>query len=104
MNDANDHDGVRKRHVVDRVWTVKGHAKAACEVIAGRAGKREMPERLERRFDRADKTVRDLLGSFRRQCGPDFCEIGLGGVGQSECERLANSFLPRSMIRAASKS
>jgi hypothetical protein len=104
MKDANDDDGVGKRPVVDGVGTVKGHAQAGCEVIAGSAGKGEMSKRLEGRFDGADKTVRDMLGSFRRQRGPYLGEIGFGGVGQSERERLANSFLPRSMIRAASKS
>ena len=104
MNDADDHDRIRERLIINGVGAVKRYADTTCELFAGRAGKRKVSERLKSRLNRADKARRDVLRRLGRQGRPDLGEIGLGCIGQADRERPANSFLPRSIIRVASKS
>ena len=96
--------------------------------IARAAGNRWRRGRGKSRADRAQTASRSGPASGKRRNGshaamiaamtreamsadaseamrePDFGEVGLGGIGQAEGERPANSFLPRSMMRSASKS
>ena len=59
-----------------------------------------MPQRLERGFNGGHVFRGDRLRGFAGERRPDVGEVGFGRVGQAEGERSANSFLPRSMIRA----
>ena len=79
---------------------MKRDAKAGRELFAGSARQRKLPQRLEALLDRVDEARGDLFRRFSGERGPNFG----GCFGQTEGERPANSFLPRSMIRAASKS
>lgn len=83
---------------------MKRHTQASGKLLAGRTGKRKVPQWLKRRLDRGDKSRGNSLRCFDRESGPDFGKVVFGRIGQEEGERAANSFLPRSMIRAASKS
>ncbi len=99
----NDH-GIRERLVIDGIWAVEGYAEARSNLIPWSTSKREYPQRLERRFDCMNEARRDRLGCFRGDVEPDFGQISLGGFGQTDGERAANSFFPLSMMRSALKS
>jgi len=104
VNDADDHDRLSPHQIVDRVWPMKRHAQSRRELVPSWLRQRKMPQRLKARLDRTDKPRSDRLRRFGRKRDPDFGEIGLRRLGQTERERAANSFLPRSTIRALSKS
>lgn len=104
MQHADDNQFIRPRFVIDGVGAVEGDAQVWCELFPRRAGKREMPQRFERRFDLADEADRDLLGCIESDPRPEFGEIGFCRVGYAECERAASNFRPRSMMLLASKS
>ncbi len=57
MDDANDHNGVRKRFVVDGIRAMKRDAQAWRELLAQGTGQRKMPQRFEMRLDGPDKPV-----------------------------------------------
>ena len=63
-----------------------------------------MQEHIEYMAQVGQKASGSCLGGLQRDVGPPFGQIRLGGVRQAEGERLTNSFLPRLMIRAGSKS
>ena len=81
MYDADDHDRIGTRQVIDGIGTVKRHTKARSKLLPSGAGKREMSKRLKGCLDRADKARRDLLRRVGRQSGPDFGEVSLGRIG-----------------------
>ena len=80
VNDADDHDRIRERLIINGVGAVKRYAETRRELFAGRAGKRKVPERLKSRLNRADKARRDVLRGLGRQGRPDLGEIGLGCI------------------------
>jgi proteic killer suppression protein len=95
---------IRLRQIVDGVGTMEGHAQPWSELLTLRTGQRKETQRLARGLDRRDDARGDVDGRIGSNGEPDFGEVRLGGIGQAEGERLANSFLPRSMMRSASKS
>ncbi len=101
---ADNNQFIRSRLVIDGVGAVESDAQVRCELIPRGAGKREMLQWLERRFDLADEARRDLLGCTESDPRPEFGEIGFRRVGYAECERAASNFRPRSMMLLASKS
>ena len=104
MQDANDHKLMFIVVVVDRVIARETYAQAGREVVARGGGERKIPQRFAILFDPVDKARRSRLGGFDGDVKPDFGEVGFRRLGQAEGERSANSFLPRSTMRAASKS
>ena len=83
---------------------MKNHAHAFAKLVARGTDQRRMQERREFCFDGLQKARGDGLGRFCGDVSPDLGEIVLGCLGQSEDERDANSFLPRSTIFFVSKS
>lgn len=79
--DANDHDRIGMRQVIDGIGTVKRDPKARSKLLPSGTGKREMSKRLKGCLDRADKARRDLLRRLGRQSGPDFGEVSLSRIG-----------------------
>ena len=104
MQHANDHELALIMQKVDGVIAGKTHAQAGRKVARGGAASGKMEQRLAILLDLVDEPRRRRLGGFDRNIEPDFGEVGFRRIGQAESERSANSFLPRSMIRAASKS
>ncbi len=81
---AYDDDRGRKRPVIDRIAIMECDTQAGRELVPLRTCERKMPHRLDRRFKPGDKAICDRLGSFRREIGPDFREILLGGLGEAK--------------------
>jgi hypothetical protein len=103
VKDAHDHQGVRKRHVVNCVGGMECYAQAARadpgrDRKAGRFGAARRAPRWKRQI--ASRQPPTLRSPGR----PRFGEIMLCRFRLTEGERPANSFLPRSMMRVASKS
>ena len=73
-------------------------------MVARRAREGKILGGLERVLDLFDKTGRNRLVRLAGKVGPDFSEVGFRRLGQTERERLANSFLPRAITDAGSKS
>ncbi len=92
------------RQVIDGVGRMEDHAQACAELLAPGAYERRVQQRREFCLDGVEKARGDGLRRFGGDVSPDFGEIALGRFGQSEDERVANSFLPRSTIFFASKS
>jgi hypothetical protein len=84
MQHTDDDDRVRDGPVVDGVGTVERDTQFGGERLTGRPAKREISDRLERRFDRRDKTGRDRLGCFGGDVCPDRGEVFLGGIGEAK--------------------
>src|ERR1017187_2409251 len=63
-----------------------------------------MQQRGKSLLDRFQEARSDHLRRFGGKVSPDLGQIGLSRLGQSEDERDANSFLPRSTICLVSKS
>src|SRR5208282_1682104 len=82
----------------------KTDAQAGRKVVSRRGGKWKMKQRIAILLDPVYEPRRGRLGGFDGDVEPDFGEVGFRRVGQAEGERSANSFLPRSTMRAASKS
>jgi len=89
---------------VDGVIARKTDPQAGRETLPGRCGERKMPERFAIFFNAIDQARRCRLGGLAGNMEPNFSEVGFRRFGQTEGERAANSFLPRSTMRAASKS
>lgn len=104
VQDADDDNCIRNHSVVDGVWRVELDAQPRTQRLARRSGERKMPQRFQCRLDRGDEAGGDRLGGLGSEGGPDFGQIMLGCIRQTERERPANSFFPRSIIRAASNS
>ena len=104
MKDANDDQLAINRQVIDGVGRMENHAQACAELLAPGPDQWRMQEWGEFRFDSFQKSRSDGLGRFGGDVIPDLGEIVLGCIGQSEDERDANSFLPRSTIFFVSKS
>ena len=104
MQHANDNQLAFVVMVVDDVIAGKTRAQAGSKLLARGAGKRKITERLARLFDLVEQPRRGRLRRLDGNIVPDFGKIGFGRVGQTEGERTANSFLPRSTMRVASKS
>jgi len=104
MHHTDDHQLVRLSKVIDRIGGLKRHAKARCEVVARRASERKMAHRIKRSFEFVEKSRRDGFRGFGGEISPNLGQVGFRRLGQTEDERLSNSFLPRSMMRPASKS
>jgi len=81
MNDANNHDPIVMRHVINGVWSAERHAKARSEAVACWARKRKMPQGLKGPFDCLHKARRHCFRCLGRQRRPDFGEVGFGRVG-----------------------
>ena len=103
MQDANDHKLIFIVLVVDGVITGETNAQPGRVVVARGRGEREITQRLAILFDPVDEARCSGLGGFDGNVNPDFSKVGFRRFGQTEGERSANSFLPRSTMRAASK-
>ena len=104
VQNPHDHDRVLVVQIVDGVIARKAHTQARCEILPRGGGKRKMQQWIAILFDPVDQARRCRLGSFAGDIEPDFGKVGFRRLGQAEGERSANSFLPRSTMRAASKS
>jgi hypothetical protein len=62
-----------------------------------------MKQRVAILFDLVNEARRCRLGDLDGDVEPDFGKVGFRRLGQAEGERSANSFLPRSTMRAVSK-
>ncbi len=89
--------------VID-VGRMEDHAQAWAELLAPGGYERRVQQRREFCLDGFEKVRGDGLRRLGGDVSPDFGKIALGRVGQSEDERVANSFLPRATIFFASKS
>src|SRR5574338_629881 len=90
--------------VIDGVGALESHAQPLGELLTGRADSGMAAELLHLVVNPGQLLGGRGLGGFDGQIYPDFGEVGFSGVGQTEGERPANSFLPRSMILSMSKS
>lgn len=104
MQHPDDHNLVGIRQVVDGVSAVKNHAQARCQFFPGGSHQGKFLHLREAAGKIGDEARRYRLGSLQRQISPDFGKVGFRRFGQAEGERAANSFLPRSTMRSASKS
>jgi len=104
VQDTNNHKLVLVMHVIHGVVAGEGDSEAWRKMLARGACQREMPQRFAVALDLVDKAFGDRFGGFDGDIKPNLGKIGFGGVGQAEGERSANSFLPRAIIRSASKS
>lgn len=95
VQNADDHDGLGGRRVIDRVGMMESHAEPRRELGARRSRQRKIPKRLARCFDRLHEAGGGFGGGFGCEVEPDFGEVVFGRVGQVEGERSANNFLPR---------
>ena len=103
MQDANDHDRVLVMHIVDGVITGETDAQVGREVLARGRSEWKMPQRFAILFDPVDESRCCRLRGLDSDVEPDFGKVGFRRLGQAEGERSANSFLPRSTMRAVSK-
>jgi hypothetical protein len=103
MQHPNDHELMLIVQVVDGIGAGKTDAQAGRKVVSRRGGKWKMKQRIAILLDPVYEPRRGRLGGFDGDVEPDFGEVGFRRVGQAEGERSANSFLPRSTMRAASK-
>lgn len=104
MKDADDDQLAAAGQVIDGVGTMEGDTQAWGKLLAPRADERRVQQRGEFRLDGIDKARGDGSRCFGGDVRPNFRQIGLSRIRQSEDERAANSFLPRSTIFLASKS
>jgi hypothetical protein len=104
MQDTNDHDLSLIAQEVNRIISRETDAQARRNILTRGRGVGEMTQRLAIILDFIDQTVRSRFRGFDSNVEPDFGEVSLGRVGQAEGERSANSFLPRAIMRVASKS
>lgn len=104
MKDADDDQLAAGGQVIDGVGTMEGDTQARGKLLARRADERREQQRGEFRLDGIDKERGDGFRCFGGDVRPNFRQIGLGRIRQSEDERAANSFLPRSTIFLVSKS
>ena len=104
MNDAHDDQLGGTHEIVDRVFLVERDSQAGGKMLALRAAQRKVQKGLKRAAEGMDKVGGDALRGFGGDRCPDFGEVGFRRLGQTEDERRVNSSLPRSMIRAGSKS
>jgi hypothetical protein len=103
MEDADDDKVTLVVDIVDGVVAGKADPQTGRKILSRRSGQRKTKQRVAIPLDLVDEARRGCLGSLDRNVEPDIGEIGLRRVGQAEGERFANSFLPRSTIRPASK-
>jgi hypothetical protein len=104
VQDADDNDlSFVVQVVVDGVIARKTDTQPWREFLSRGAGKWKMKQRVAILFDLVDEARRYRLGALDGNIEPDFGEIGFRRLGRAEGERSANSFLPRSTMRAASK-
>jgi len=103
VQDADDNDLTFVVQVVEGVIARKTDTQPWRKILARGRSERKMPQRFAILLDPVDEPRRYRLGSLDGNIEPDFGEIGFRRVGQAEGERSANSFLPRSTMRAASK-
>ena len=101
---ANDHERIRERFVIDGMGFVESDPRTGRKLVAGRPQERPAPQRRKFLLNLGVKPRGDCLRGFEGDGGPVFREVGFRRFGQAEGERAANSFLPRSMMRFASKS
>ena len=80
------------------------HWNSPREVVARRPGERKPAHGIKRGFEFAEKMRGNGLRGFGGEISPNLGQVGFRRLGQTERERLSNSFLPRSMMRPASKS
>ncbi len=81
MQHPDNHHGIRKRHVIDGVRIVEGHAQAWCELLTLGTAQRKEPQRLAGILDRRNDTRRNIGGGIGGDSEPDFGEVRLGGIG-----------------------
>lgn len=103
MQDADDNDLRLAANVIDGVIALKRHAQTARQAIARRPRHREVQQASACRPDLVEERGRGGLRILGDE-SPDFGQVGFRRIGQTERERLANSFLPRAMMLSASKS
>lgn len=84
MQDADNHHGILKRPVVDRVRALEHDTKAGCKALARSARQGEMPNRLKRHLDGCDETGGDRFRCLARNLRPDFRKIALGGIREAK--------------------
>lgn len=101
---TNDHQIIGSWWVVNGVRAVEGHAKSRRKRVALWPDQRRLLERSKLFLYRFDEACRDGRRGFPCDVGPNPAEFRRGGFGQTESERAANSFLPRSAMSSASKS
>ena len=104
MQHPNDHKLMLIVQVVDGIVARKTDAQAGRKVVSRRGGKWKMKQRIAILLDPVYEPRCGRLGGFDGDVEPDFGKVGFRRVGQAKGERSANSFLPRSTMRAASKS
>lgn len=104
VQDANYDQLAIGGQVIDGVGGMEDHAQAWAELLAPGPYEGRVQQRREFCLDGFEKARGDGLRRFGGDVSPDFGEIALGRLGQSEDERVANSFLPRSTIFFVSKS
>src|SRR5580658_1186812 len=90
-------------NVVDRVIALKRDTQSSRKLVTRRARRGEVKQAHACRFDLVDQLRRGGFG-IDGNVSPDFGKVGFRRIGQAEVERLANSFLPRAMMAAASNS
>jgi hypothetical protein len=98
----NDQLGVREA-VIDRVIAVKMDVKPLGEVVTVWPKRRMVAQRLKPLLDLVHEQGRSL-GRVCRDESPDIGKVFFCLIGYAEGERSANFFLPRSIMRSASKS
>ena len=104
MQHANNDDFCICRHIINGVAAFEGHSQTGAEQFSLRSGQRKIQQAPSGVFDPGEQVCGDRLRSLDSDVGPYLGKIGFRRFGQAEGERAANSFLPRSMMRAASKS
>jgi hypothetical protein len=103
VQNADDNDLAFVVQVVEGVIARKTDTQPRRKILARGRSERKMPQRFAILLDPVDEPRGYRLGSLDGNIEPDFGEVGFRSVGQAEGERSANSFLPRSTMRAASK-
>lgn len=101
VQDANNRHHALVRPIVDGIGTVENDTQVRCKLPTFRVRQRKRQQPLASRVQLSQETARDGLRGFLRDVRPDFRQILFGTLGQAE--RAANSFLPRLMMRSASK-
>jgi hypothetical protein len=104
MQDAHDHQFPLIMHVIDAVISRRAGPEPRRKLLPRGARKRKVAEWLACAPELVDQPGCRRLGRFQSDVRPDFSEVGFCGISQTEGERSAKSFLPRSMMRAVSKS
>lgn len=84
VNNADNDDHLGSHQIVDRVGAMERHTEAGRKLVTSRTGKRKVPQRLEGRLDRADKTRGDSFRRFSYEPDPDFGKVGLSRIGQPD--------------------